>query len=307
MTPTPVSVSQLPLRGVTLRTRRTLTTYSFLLVPLLFFVCIRIAPMIYAFAMSFTEQNESGFTLSNYQQLIHDGTFWRAALNTLLYVVITVPLQMAIGLCIALAVERVQRLRWFYRMMYFLPYITSTVAVSWVWRLMYDANTGLLNEVLSWFHIPPQGWLSSPSQALVSVSMVMIWQAAGFNMLIFLAGLKAVPRHFYEAAQLDGAGKWNTFWRVTWPLLNPTIVFLAVTGVITALQTFTQIENLTASSGQEAGGPLHSTLSVVVYMYDSAFNNFNLQYASAIAVILFLFILLVTVFQLRVLNKAYEY
>ncbi|CAM3698841.1 carbohydrate ABC transporter permease [Alicyclobacillus pomorum] len=307
MTPTPVSVSQLPLRGVTLRTRRTLTAYSFLLIPLLFFVCIRIAPMIYAFAMSFTEQNESGFTLSNYQQLIHDGTFWRAALNTLLYVVITVPLQMAIGLCIALAVERVQSLRWFYRMVYFLPYITSTVAVSWVWRLMYDANTGLLNEVLSWFHIPPQGWLSSPSQALVSVSIVMIWQAAGFNMLILLAGLKAVPRHFYEAAQLDGAGKWNTFWRVTWPLLNPTIVFLAVTGVITALQTFTQIENLTASSGQEAGGPLHSTLSVVVYMYDSAFSNFNLQYASAIAVFLFLFILLVTVLQLRVLNKAYEY
>jgi multiple sugar transport system permease protein len=135
----------------------------------------------------------------------------------------------------------------------------------------------------------------------------MVWQMMGFNMLIVMAGLKAIPRHLYEAAEIDGAGRWTLFWRITWPLLNPTLVFLAVTGVISALQTFTQIENLTASSGSPAGGPLNSTVSVVVYMYNSAFSDFNMQYASAITVVLFIFILLVTMAQLRVLNRTYEY
>jgi multiple sugar transport system permease protein len=252
-------------------------------------------------------QNGGGFTLRNYQHLMKDQAFWKSVWNTCKYVVITVPLQMGLGLIVALAIERVRHWRWFYRMIYFIPYITSVVAISWVWRLMYDPSVGFLNVFINWFGIHPQNWLRDPKESLFCVSVVMIWQTMGFSMLIFMAGLQGVPKHLYEAAQIDGAGRWKTFWKITFPLLNPTIVFLAVTGVIQALQTFTQIQNLTAGSGASAGGPLNSTLSIVVYMYQSAFQEFNMEYASAIAVVLFIFILLVTLLQMKVLNKSYEY
>ncbi|MED1203720.1 carbohydrate ABC transporter permease [Heyndrickxia acidicola] len=290
-----------------LKTKRALTAYSFLAIPLLFFLCVRIVPTLYSFSMSFSHQDGSGFTLVNYQKLMKDPVFCKAVWNTVKYVIITVPVQMALGLIIALAIERVHHFRWFYRMIYFLPYITSVVAVSWVWRLMFDPNVGFLNEFLGLVGIHPQNWLSDPKQALLCVSGVMIWQSMGFSMLIFMAGLQGIPKQLYEAAQMDGAGGWKIFWRITLPLLNPTIVFLAVTGVIQALQTFTQIENLTGGSSADAGGPLNSTISMVVYMYKNAFQDFNMQYASAVAVVLFIFILLVTLLQMKILNKSYEY
>lgn len=290
-----------------LQTRRTLTAYAFLTIPLLFFLSIRIFPTLYAFSLSFMTQDHASGTMDNYKQLLQDPVFWKSVLNTGLYVIVTVPLQMAFGLIIALGIQRVRRFRWLYRVIYFLPYITSIVAVSWVWRLMYDQNTGVFNQILTWLHIPPQGFLGDPNESLLSVSAVMIWQAMGFSMLIFMAGLEAVPKHFYEAAQIDGASKWKMFWKITFPLLNPTIVFLAVTGVIQSLQSFTQIQNLTGGSAANAGGPLNSTLSIVVYMYKNAFTDFNMEYASAITVVLFIIILLVTLIQLRILNKSYEY
>jgi len=294
-------------RPMKMKTRRTMTAYSFLLVPLIFFICIRFFPTLYAFSMSFTTQNVNGFTIENYRILLRDGVFWKSVWNTCKYVIITVPLQMAFGLILALAIERVRHFRWFYRMIYFLPYITSTVAVSWVWRLMFDPSVGFLNQFIGLFGIPAQNWLTDPKEALYCVCAVMIWQSMGFSMLIFMAGLQGIPKHFYEAAKIDGANRWKVFWKITFPLLNPTIVFLAITGVIQALQTFTQIQNLTASSGASAGGPLNSTVSIVVYMYKTAFQEFNMQYASAVAVVLFLFILLVTLVQMKVLNKTYEY
>jgi multiple sugar transport system permease protein len=294
-------------RPMKLKTKRTLTAYAFLTIPLLFFLCIRIYPTLYAFSMSFMTQDHSSGTLANYKQLFQDPVFWKSVVNTGLYVFITVPLQMGFGLLIALGIQRVKRFRWFYRIIYFLPYITSIVAVSWVWRLMYDQNTGVINQFLTWLHIAPQGFLGDPNQSLLSVSVVMIWQAMGFSMLIFMAGLEAVPKHLYEAAQIDGASKWKMFWKITFPLLNPTIVFLAVTGVIQSLQSFTQIQNLTGGSSASAGGPLNSSLSIVIYMYKNAFTDFNMEYASAITVVLFIIILLVTLVQLRILNKSYEY
>lgn len=290
-----------------LKGRANFTAYTFLAIPLLFFIGIRILPTLYAFSMSLMKNAGTGFTLENFQTMFSSPDFGRALGNTFLYVIITVPCQMALGIILAMMIGRVTRLKGIYRTLYFLPYITSTVAISWVWRLMYDPDHGILNSILGFVHIPAQQWLHSPGQALISVSIVMIWQNVGFAMLIFMAGLEAIPRNFYEAARMDGADGWNTFWKITWPLLNPTLLFLAVTGVISALQTFTQIANLTGGSGGEAGGPLGSTLSVVVYVYNSGFNDFNLQYASAVTVILFAIILVVTMLQLKVLNRSYEY
>lgn len=292
---------------MSLHARNTATAYIFLAVPLLFFLCIRIAPTIYAFLMSFFKNGGTGFTLENYHQMFMSQVFWRALLNTLLYVVITVPCQLAIGISLALMISRVKRLKGFYRTVYFLPYITSSVAISWVWRLMYDPTAGVINVFLGWLDIPSQQFLQSPSEALVSVSIVIIWQAAGFAMLIFMAGLEAIPKMYFEAARIDGASNWQVFWRVTWPLLNPTLVFLAITGVISGLQTFTQIENLTGSSGSQAGGPLNSTVSMVVYTYNQGFTNFDLPFASAVTVVLFVLIMIVTVIQLKVLNRSFEY
>ncbi|WP_197080991.1 carbohydrate ABC transporter permease [Gordoniibacillus kamchatkensis] len=295
-----------PNRG-SLESKRALTAYTFLAIPMLFFLGIRIAPTIYAFAMSFFKKNGSGFTLYNYQKMFASPDFWHALTNTLLYVIITVPSQLAIGIVLALMIGRIERFKGLYRTIYFLPYITSAVAISWVWRLMYDPNNGFINAFLELFHIPAQQWLKSPSEALVAVSIVIIWQSSGYAALISMAGLESIPKSYYEAARIDGASPWQLFWRITWPLLNPTLVFLAVTGVIGALQTFTQIANLTGGSGGQAGGPLNSTLSIVVYVYNQGFNNFNLQFASAVTVVLFILILIVTILQMKLINRTYDY
>ncbi|MDY0393357.1 sugar ABC transporter permease [Virgibacillus halophilus] len=286
-----------------MHTRQAMIAYVFLSIPLLFFLGIRILPTVYAFIMSFSVQDADGFSIENYVRLLHDPIFWRSVWNTFLYLIITVPLQLVFGLLIALGIEQVTRFKWFYRIVFFLPYMTSIVAVSWVWRLMYDSNIGVLNQILKALHIPQQGWLSDPDQALFAVSAMLIWQMTGFAMLIFLAGLQAIPRQYYEAAEIDGASKWKSFWKITFPLLNPTILFLTVIGAIQSLQTFTQIVNLTGGSSGSIGGPLHSTSSIVVYMYKQGFRDYNMEYASAITVVLFIMIMIVTLIQLKVLNR----
>jgi len=271
---------------------------------MVFYLIVRIYPTLEAFWLSFTVADDSTPTLANYIRLVQDPTFWQAVLNTFLYAVITVPLEMGLGLLIALAIERVTAGRGLYRLMFFLPYMTSIVAVSWVWRLIYDPNSGALNGLLSLVHIPPQGWLNDPNEALVSVSILMIWQMMGFTMLIFSAGLQAIPPQYYEAAGLDGASRWQAFWSITLPLLNPTVVFLAIIGVIQTLQTFTQIANLTG--GNVLGGPLNSTSSMVIYMYREGFLNYDMNFASASTVFLFVVVLAVTLIQFKVLNKSYQ-
>ena len=295
-------------RTFSLQTRKALIAYSFLLIPVLFYLAIRIIPAFQAFLMSFTTSSSSVFTLENYNKLIHDEVFWKSVKNTMYYVIIIVPLQMLFGLILALAIERMGgKLKWFYRVIFFLPYMTSIVAISWVWRLLYDPNSGVLNEILVKLHLPTQEWLGSPSTALISISIVIIWQMMGFCMLLFTAGLQVIPRQYYEAADIDGANKWQAFWNITFPLLNPTIVFLAIIGVIQTLQTFTQIANLTGgSSGGGLGGPLNSTMSVVVYMYNEGFREYNLHYAAASTVFLFILILIVTLIQFRTFNKSYK-
>ncbi len=290
---------------MTLRRKNMLIAYGFVVVPLLFFLAIRIFPTLYAFGMSFETEEKDPF-YANYIKMMSDPVFWKAMINTLLYVIITVPLQMAIGLGLALLIQHLNKGKGIYRFIYFIPYVTSAVAVSWVWRYMYFKDLGLFNEILKFFHIPIQPFLTHPSQALMAVAVTIVWQAVGFSMLIFLAGLESIPKLYYEAASIDGANKRNTFFRITFPLLNPTIVFLAVTGVINSLQTFTQVINMTGSD-VGAGGPLNSTLTLVVYIFNTAFLNFDMAYGTAMTVILFLIILLITIIQLRLFSRTIEH
>ncbi|MCR4401491.1 MAG: sugar ABC transporter permease [Firmicutes bacterium] len=299
---------------LSLRQRKALWGYAFLALPLIFFLVVRIYPALSALNMSLHQWDVMSARkpfvgLRNFVELWHDQVFWKAALNTLLYVVISVPLELILGLLVAVTIQSVNRFRGFYRTIYFVPYITSTVAVSWVWRWMYFKNGGVFNQILLSLGLPAQSFLSGPEQALYCVTAVVVWQALGYYVVIFLAGLEMVPSMYKEAAKIDGASSWHVFRYVTLPLLNPTVVFLAVLGTINSLQIFTQIMNMTSGGyGQgDLGGPLNSTLSLVVYIYKQAFYRFQMGYASAITVVLFAIILVATLIELKVLSRRVEY
>jgi len=212
-----------------------------------------------------------------------------------------VPVSLALSLIIALGLQRLTRYVGFYRVLYFAPFVTSLVAVGWVWRWMYMPN-GLFNDVLGRFGIGPFGYLGRPETALYAILAMTIWQGLGFQVVIFLAGLESIPPVYQEAATVDGASSWQSFKSITFPLLNPTLVFLTVTSVISYLQVFTQIR---AMSSAGTGGPLNSTISIVLYVYQQAFQSLpsKMGYAAAMTVVLFLMILVITIIQLKVLSR----
>ncbi|GFZ79467.1 sugar ABC transporter permease [Paenibacillus marchantiophytorum] len=279
--------------------------YSCLLIPLLFFLGIRIAPILYSFNISLREwdmlSEEKPFIgLQNFVQLFHDEIFLIALRNTVKYVVIGVPVQLLAGLTIALLLQRVNRFKGLFRTLYFIPYVTSVVAVSWVFRWTLLKN-GIVNAWLIKLGLEPQLFLGSPSQGIYVVIAVMIWQSVGFQMLIFLTGLETIPKSYEEAAAIDGANSWQRLWHITLPLLNPVIVFSVVIASISFLQSFTQILNMTG------GGPLNSTISMVLYIYNLAFKHFKMGEAAAATIILFLVILSLSLLQMKVLNRRVDY
>ncbi len=289
--------------------RKALWAYVFLLVPMFFYITVRFGPTLFAMAVSLRtwdilSADKPWAGLANYRTLFADPVFFKSLRNTVLYVVLSVPLELVIGLAFALLLQAALRARALYRALYFIPYITSTVAVSWVWRWIYQPGYGPLNKLLSLAGLPQQQFLISPDQALPSIVVVLVWQALGFFIIIYLAGLESIPGEFYEAAKIDGAGGWSLFWHITLPLLNPTLVFLGVIGTINALQVFTQVLNM---SYQGQGGPLNATKSLVLFVYQQAFQSFKMGYASAATVVLFVLILVITLIQLKVTTRRVEY
>ncbi|WP_083991222.1 carbohydrate ABC transporter permease [Alkalihalobacillus pseudalcaliphilus] len=293
----------------TLTQRKYLFVYLCLMLPLLFYISIRFIPTIYTFNIGFREWDilspEKPFVgLENYVTLFQDQVFLKSLWNTFIFIVLGVVGQVIIGLGIALLLQRINRFVGVFRVIYFIPYVTSVVAVSWVFRWIF-MNNGIVNEWLVSLGIPAQLFLGSPDQAIYIIIGTMIWQALGFQMVIFLAGLENIPKIFYEAAEVDGANSWHKFKSITLPLLNPTIVFSVVIGSINFIQvSFTQVVNMSVNG---AGGPLHSTITIVVYIYQLAFRQYSMGLASAATVILFIFILALTIFQMKVLSKKYDY
>lgn len=211
--------------------------------------------------------------------------------------------QISISLAVALMLQRINRFKGLFRVIYFIPYVTSIVAISWVFKFILTPN-GIVNQILIRLGFEPQLFLQSPSQAIFLITGAMVWQFIGYQVVIFLAGLEGIPTMFYEAAEIDGASSWQKFWHVTLPLLNPAIVFSAVVGSINFLQAFTQVANMSID-GQ--GGPLNSTITMVLYIYRVAFQQFNIGYASAATVVLFFIILAFTLFQMKFLTKKFDY
>lgn len=298
-----------PPRRVTLAQRQALWAYVFLAVPLLFFLVVRLYPAFSSLGLSLRDYSPLApqkpfIGLENFRELAGDATFHRSLLNTGLYALIGVPTQLALGLGLALLLKRVNRFRGLFRAIYFAPYVTPIVASAWVWQWLLNKNFGPVNGALGLLGLPPQPFLGSPDQALPSVAALVVWQGLGFSVVIFLAGLEAIPRMYLEAAALDGASAWQRFRHVVLPLLNPTIVFSTVIGTIGFLQLFAQVVNVNFG---DQGGPLNSTLTVALYIYRQAFQSFRMGYASAITVVLFVLILGITLLQLRVLRRRVEY
>lgn len=295
---------------LSLSSREAIWAYLFLALPLAFFLYIRIWPALRALLLSLytwhADPSQRSFVgLAHYDRMLNDPLLWRALENTLLYTLLGVPTQIALGLGLALLLENVRgRGRDFFRALYFLPYITPTVAVAWVWSWILSPHFGILNEVLVRLGLPLQPFLHSPAQALPTVTWVVIWQNLGFQVLLFLAGLQNIPKEYYDAARIDGAEGWTLFRHITLPLLNPVMVFSAVIGTIGFLQLFTQVVNLNFT---DQGGPLNSTLTLALYIYQLAFARFQLGYAAAVTVLLFFLILGVTLVQIRLLSRRWEY
>ncbi|MDJ0755620.1 MAG: sugar ABC transporter permease [Ardenticatenaceae bacterium] len=295
--------------SLSIRQRQVMWAYIFLFVPMLFFIFIRIMPTLSAFNISLHDWNplaeEQTFVgLANYQQLWEDlqdsnSVTRKAFVNTFQYVIVGMPLQLVIALGIALLLNEIKRFSTFFRAVYFLPFVTSTVAISWVWRWLYQPQYGFFNVVLSFFGLSQQPFLKHPDQALYSITAVVVWQGLGFAIIIFLAGLKQIPQIYYEAAIIDGATRLQKFRYVTIPLLNTTLVYLAVLQTISFLRMFDYVINMTT---QGDGGPLGSTTTVTLRVYREAFSSFDMGYASALTVALFAIILVITIIQLRLFS-----
>jgi multiple sugar transport system permease protein len=297
-----------PARRSSLRRHQVRTAYTFLLLPLLFFLIVRFLPTLTALRLSVFDWNilkevQPYVGVENYRAALADEKFGQALRNTALYTVIGVPLQIVLGLGVALLLTRVRAFQGLFRALYFAPYVTPIVAAAWVWQWVFSPQFGPVNTLLVALHLPPQSFLTSPDQALATTAGLVVWQNLGFQVVLFLAGLAAIPRTFYEAAEIDGAGGPQAFWKITLPLLNPTIVFSVVTGTIAYLQLFTQVVNLNFT---DQGGPLGSTMTVALYIYQLAFGRYQMGYASAITVILFAIILVITLLQLRFLTRKVD-
>jgi multiple sugar transport system permease protein len=232
--------------------------------------------------------------LGNYAALLGDPLFGRALRNTFYYVVVGGPLSVAASLAAALLVNaRLARFRPVFRTAFFLPVVTTLVAIAVVWRYLYHPRIGLVNQGLAQLGIAPIDWLGDPLWAMPSIILMSIWKNFGFNMVIFVAGLQAIPERLYEASSLDGAGPWHQFRHITLPMLAPTAIFVALMTMIGGFQLFAEPYVMTQ------GGPSNATLSIVLLMFQEGFRYWNMGYAAAVAFVLFAILVVATALQLK--------
>jgi multiple sugar transport system permease protein len=282
-----------PIKG----SRSSTTTALLMLVPAaVLLITFLLIPIGLTFGLAFTNARlisprpAEFIGTDNFVRLFQDETFWKSLRNTIVFAVVIVPLQSACALGLALLVNVKMRGVNFFRTVYFLPVVTSMVVVSMLWLFMYQKN-GLINQVLLKFGIEGPDWLGDPHTALLAIILMSAWQAMGFHMVIWLSGLQTIPPDLYEAAELDGADRWQQFRYVTWPGLRATRTFILITITISAFALFTQVNIMTQ------GGPLDSTSTVVLMAVRTGFQQQQTGYASAISLVFFVLVLAVTVVQ----------
>lgn len=290
----------------TLRGREAITFYLFILPWTLGFLVFILGPIVASFVLSFTRYDIIStprfIGVANFTELATDPLFWRSLYNTLYIVVLAVPLGMIMSFAVALLLNQNIRFMAAYRTAYFIPSIVPAVASAALWIYLLQPQWGLVNGVLALVGIPGPGWLASEVWSKPAIIMLMVWGSGG-TMIIYLAGLQDIPEALYEAAAIDGAGRWAKFRNVTLPLMTPAIFFTLVIGIISTFQVFAVIFVLTDGMG----GPLNSTLVYLIYLYRNGFNFFRMGYASAMAWVLFLIILVLTWVQFKTASRWVYY
>ncbi len=325
---TPPTRAMNQLRSAT-RRRIHWTAYLYILPAFAIITIFHILPVFYAIYVSLNKGAINKFQfvgLDQYVRALSGADFWNALVTTFVYALLTMPLTMALGLFFAyLLYQPFVKARGLFRAIFFLPYVVSTVGSAIVWAFVFDPRSGLANFVLTRLGLPalrwliePSGvgeliakqlnttipsWANGPSLALIAISIFSIWQMLGYDIVIFLAGLTNISSELYEAARIDGANGIQLFRHITLPLLAPTTFFVIVISVIGSLQSFNHIFAMNKASAQSLGGPLGSTSTLTVYMFDQLYSYSNYGYASAIAILLSLIILAFTLFNFRVLDR----
>lgn len=313
-----------------MRVRTRLSPVLYVLPALLVIILFRTIPILGGFLASLADYDIGGFHgfvgADHYRRMLADPRFWLSLGNTVHYVLGTLPAGIIIPLGLAVLLRGGLKGKSFYRTVYFLPVVTSTVAVAVVWTWVFHPEAGPLNRIitllggepLAWLREPrgvfelllaplgitPRGFLAGPSLALTAIMAVGVWKSIGYNTVLFLAGLENIPKDCYEAAKLDGAGRWASFRHITWPLLSPTTFYVLIMSTITSFQTFALVYVMTPPPG---GGPLGTTNVLVFYLYQKAFDRFDIGYASAISVFLFILLLVLTMVQRRFGERRVHY
>jgi multiple sugar transport system permease protein len=303
--------------------------YLYVLPAFVIVLVFRLIPIVLSFIVSFFEWSITGvgdfIWFENYGRLFQDKEFYQSMVNTFYLVIFVVPSTIALSLFFAALLNNIEKLKGFFRTIYYIPTVTSLVAVSIVWKIIFNQQTGLANYFLTKIGLSPMGWLAEsrgiftllfdsigisipawmggPSLALFAIIIVTVWKSLGYNTLIYLAGLQNIPETYYEAADIDGAGKIKQFFKITWPLISPTTFYVLMMTTITTFQVFSQIYLMT---GPPIGGPLGTTKVIVYYIFDKGFGESNdLSYASTIALVLFAIILTLTLLQKKLEKKVH--
>ncbi|UVI33238.1 carbohydrate ABC transporter permease [Paenibacillus spongiae] len=272
-----------------------------LLIPLVVGIGLIYFSAVFGFAMSFTSwdivRKAQWIGLDNYKTLAYDGLVWKAMYNTLIFLVISIPAKLIISFALAILLNQKLKGIKLFRLIYFFPTACSVVAIALVWGYLYGTD-GFLNTLLQDIGLPKVYWMDEHN-AMGSIAIMGVWGSMGFIALLFLAGLQNVPTEYYEASRVDGASRWQQLWNITIPLITPTTFFILITQVIGAFQMFGEVYLLS--------GPLDSTLTIVQYIFNEAFQGFRMGYASALSYLLILIIFIITVIQLRLQKKWVHY
>ncbi|MFJ8064326.1 carbohydrate ABC transporter permease [Psychrobacillus sp. NPDC096426] len=292
-----------------MKLKDTAKAFLYLFPALLIIGVFVIYPMIKSFLMSFYADYDFfndvvyRYGFDNFVYLWHDQVFHQALKNTLIFVLGVVPISIILSLWIALMLNSITVLSKFFRTIYFIPFVTSVVAVSIVWRWIFHSNYGIMNYFLGFFGVDPIQWLTSTEWAMPALIILAIWKGLGYNIIIFLAGLQTIGDSYYNAARIDGANRWNRFIHVTVPQLAPTTFFITIISIINSFKVFDEIYAL--FDGQ--AGPSNSALTVVYYVFNKFYGEWNFGVASAAAYVLFLIIFIFTLIQFYISKKKITY
>lgn len=308
-----------------MKTKHKYSPWLYILPALIIIVAFRMVPIVMSFFISFFDYTVTGrgdfIGFAKYAEMFTDAEFWQSMMNTVWMVLFVVPASIVFPLIFAALLNQIKWLRGFFRTIYFMPFVTSLVAVSVVWKIIFAEQGGLANTFLEWIGIQPQLWLAEPtgvftllfesigvqiprwmggpSLALCCIIILTIWKGLGYNTIIYVAGLQNISKDYYEAAEIDGANKLRQFFNITVPLISPTTFYVLLMTTIVSFQAFAQVYLMT-----DKGGPLGTTKLIVYYIYEKGFDDLDMGYASAVALVLFVIILTLTMIQRRLEKKV---